>query len=85
MIAAAAPLVPAIANAAVAAPVMPTLKTVRADLLQIAYAEYGPAAGPAAVLLHGWPRFLITGGIGHNLRQEPPAAFVQGMFDVAQA
>ena len=55
MIATAAPLVPAIANAAVAAPAIPPLKTVRTDLLEIAYAEYGPAAGPAAVLLHGWP------------------------------
>jgi pimeloyl-ACP methyl ester carboxylesterase len=54
MIAAAAPLVPVFAKPA--APwAMPPLKTVRTDLLEIAYAQYGPAAGPAVVLLHGWP------------------------------
>jgi pimeloyl-ACP methyl ester carboxylesterase len=54
MIAAAAPLVPAIASPAVPR-VIPPLKTIRTDLLDIAYAEYGPAAGPVAILLHGWP------------------------------
>ncbi|HEY0596311.1 alpha/beta hydrolase [Sphingopyxis sp.] len=54
IIAATAPCVPAIASTA-AAPAIPPLKTVRTDLLEIAYAEYGPAAGPAMILLHGWP------------------------------
>jgi pimeloyl-ACP methyl ester carboxylesterase len=31
------------------------LKQVRAGELSIGYAEAGPAAGPVAVLLHGWP------------------------------
>ncbi len=31
------------------------LKTARTDLLDIAYAETGPADGPVAILLHGWP------------------------------
>ncbi|MFF1877873.1 alpha/beta fold hydrolase [Leifsonia sp. NPDC058230] len=32
-----------------------TLKQVRAGLLDVGYAESGPAAGPAVLLLHGWP------------------------------
>lgn len=54
IIAAATPLGPAFASPA-ATQTIPPLKTVRTDLLEIAYAEYGPAAGPAMVLLHGWP------------------------------
>lgn len=54
MIGAAAPLVPAIAGTG-ASPAIPPLKTVRTDLLEIAYAEYGPTAGPVMLLLHGWP------------------------------
>jgi len=34
---------------------MPPLKSVKTDLLDIAYAEYGPPGGPPVVLLHGWP------------------------------
>jgi len=34
---------------------MPPLKSVKTDLLDIAYAEYGPPGGPPIVLLHGWP------------------------------
>ncbi|WP_033216393.1 alpha/beta fold hydrolase [Kitasatospora phosalacinea] len=33
----------------------PELKQVRAGVLDIGYAELGPADGPAAILLHGWP------------------------------
>ncbi len=54
MIAAATPLVPAIAGQG-APPAIPPLKTVRTDLLEIAYADYGPAAGQVMILLHGWP------------------------------
>ncbi|HXP00490.1 MAG TPA: alpha/beta hydrolase [Luteibacter sp.] len=31
------------------------LKTVKAGVLEIGYAEDGPAGGPPALLLHGWP------------------------------
>jgi pimeloyl-ACP methyl ester carboxylesterase len=33
----------------------PTLKQVKAGLLNVGYAELGPAHGPAVVCLHGWP------------------------------
>jgi pimeloyl-ACP methyl ester carboxylesterase len=31
------------------------MKTVRTAVLEIAYLEFGPAYGPAVILLHGWP------------------------------
>ena len=57
---AAAELAPAIsapaANAAAAPPAdFPPLRHVQAGPLDIAYVELGPADGPVAVLLHGWP------------------------------
>jgi len=33
----------------------PPLRRIQADVLDIAYAELGPADGPAVILLHGWP------------------------------
>jgi pimeloyl-ACP methyl ester carboxylesterase len=71
LIAAATPLVPALASPA-APPAMPTLKTVHTDLLEIAYAEYGPASGPVAVLLHGWPYDI------HAFEEVAPALAAKG-------
>ncbi|MHC5905576.1 alpha/beta fold hydrolase [Streptomyces sp. S6] len=42
-------------KASAASPGFPHIKQVRAGLLDIGYAELGPAHGPAAILLHGWP------------------------------
>ncbi|GAA3798859.1 alpha/beta hydrolase [Streptomyces coacervatus] len=33
----------------------PRLKQIRAGLLDVGYAELGPARGPAVICLHGWP------------------------------
>ncbi|WP_348769828.1 alpha/beta hydrolase [Sphingopyxis sp. PAMC25046] len=44
------------ANAqSLASPTMGQLRRVRAGDLDVAYAEMGPAEGPVAILLHGWP------------------------------
>jgi pimeloyl-ACP methyl ester carboxylesterase len=40
---------------AAAAPTAWRLKQVEAGLLNVAYAESGPSAGPTVILLHGWP------------------------------
>ncbi len=42
---------PGIANQ----PTEPDVHHIDAGLLNIAYAEFGPAGGPAIILLHGWP------------------------------
>ncbi|MGB9178274.1 MAG: alpha/beta hydrolase [Pyrinomonadaceae bacterium] len=36
------------------------LKQIDAGLLNVGYAEAGPANGPAAILLHGWPYDIYT-------------------------
>jgi pimeloyl-ACP methyl ester carboxylesterase len=49
---------PAVGAAQPAAPApagFPPLRHVKAGVLDIAYAEIGPADGPPAILLHGWP------------------------------
>jgi pimeloyl-ACP methyl ester carboxylesterase len=49
-------LVPTAAHAAGAGAVrFESLKTIRAADLLVEYAEAGPANGPVAILLHGWP------------------------------
>jgi pimeloyl-ACP methyl ester carboxylesterase len=37
------------------APDFPPLKQIDAGLLNVSYADMGPATGPAVLLLHGWP------------------------------
>jgi pimeloyl-ACP methyl ester carboxylesterase len=49
----AAPAVPVVAPGTHAA--FPRLKQVRAGLLDVGYAELGPARGPVVICLHGWP------------------------------
>jgi pimeloyl-ACP methyl ester carboxylesterase len=46
---------PASALAATASGGFPPLKAVDAGLLNISYIDMGPAKGPVAILLHGWP------------------------------
>lgn len=43
------------ALSAEADPAFGALKHVRAGVLDVSYAEVGPAAGPVVILLHGWP------------------------------
>jgi hypothetical protein len=75
-----------------------SLKQIDAGLLDVGYAEDGPANGPAVILLQGWPYdifsyvdvapllaakgYRVIGGIGHNLPQEAPQAFAQAVIDV---
>lgn len=37
-----------------------TLKHVRAGVLDVAYADLGPANGPVVILLHGWPYSIYS-------------------------
>jgi len=53
--AAAAPSTTAPAAAATPQGALGALKHVRAGVLDVAYAELGPAKGPVVILLHGWP------------------------------
>lgn len=66
----AAPLVAAPARAS--APSWGPIKQVRAGLLNIGYAELGPADGPVTILLHGWPYDI------HSYVDVTPALAAQG-------
>ncbi|MFF4357170.1 alpha/beta fold hydrolase [Streptomyces sp. NPDC001604] len=46
---------PVLATAAGAPTSFPSLKQVKAGLLDVGYAELGPAHGPVVICLHGWP------------------------------
>jgi pimeloyl-ACP methyl ester carboxylesterase len=48
------------------------LKHVRAGVLDVAYAEMGPANGPVVILLHGWPYDI------HSYEQVAPALASKG-------
>jgi pimeloyl-ACP methyl ester carboxylesterase len=67
----AASLIPGAARA-VGTPAMPPLKSVKTELLDVAYAEYGPAGGPAVILLHGWPYDI------HSFEEVAPRLAAQG-------
>jgi pimeloyl-ACP methyl ester carboxylesterase len=43
------------AHAAAATESFPPLRNVAAGLLDVAYVDMGPADGPVAILMHGWP------------------------------
>ena len=49
------------------------LKQIDAGLLNVGYAEAGPADGPAVVLLHGWPYDI------HSYVDVAPLAGVSGL------
>jgi pimeloyl-ACP methyl ester carboxylesterase len=48
------------------------LKHVHAGVLDVAYAEMGPAAGPTVILLHGWPYDI------HSYAEVAPALAAKG-------
>jgi pimeloyl-ACP methyl ester carboxylesterase len=48
------------------------LKHVHAGVLEVAYAEMGPANGPVVILLHGWPYDI------HSYEQVAPALAARG-------
>ncbi|MFB7753853.1 alpha/beta hydrolase, partial [Streptomyces sp. NPDC056121] len=47
-----APVVPSVTPGAHTS--FPALKQIKAGLLNVGYAELGPAHGPAVICLHGW-------------------------------
>lgn len=47
--------IPAVATATSSRGALDSLKHVKAGVLDVAYAELGPADGPVVILLHGWP------------------------------
>ncbi|HSC82563.1 MAG TPA: alpha/beta hydrolase [Pseudomonas sp.] len=49
-----------------------TLKQVKAGVLDVSYAELGPADGPVVILLHGWPYDI------HSYSDVAPALAEQG-------
>ena len=65
-------LMPSIAAAATATPAIPPLKSVKTELLDVAYAEYGPAGGKPVILLHGWPYDI------HSFAEVAPQLAAQG-------
>ncbi|MFF9642982.1 hypothetical protein [Kitasatospora aureofaciens] len=74
-----APVVPAIAPGTHTS--FPVLKQVTAGLLDVGYAELGPADGPVVLCLHGWPYAIHPRGkIGRRpakwtatLANQPPS------------
>lgn len=70
------PVQPKTAQAASVQPVahspLGQLKHIRAGVLDVAYADLGPANGPVVILLHGWPYSI------HSYDQVAPALAAKG-------
>jgi pimeloyl-ACP methyl ester carboxylesterase len=57
---------------AATSPAFGSLRQVEAGLLNVGYAEVGPADGPAVILLHGWPYDI------HSYAEVAPALAAEG-------
>jgi pimeloyl-ACP methyl ester carboxylesterase len=68
----AASLLPRVADAATTSPPIPPLKSAKTELLDVAYADYGPASGRPVILLHGWPYDI------HSFEEVAPRLAAQG-------
>jgi pimeloyl-ACP methyl ester carboxylesterase len=63
---------PAVATTLATPDTLGPLKHVRAGVLDVAYAELGPADGPVVILLHGWPYDI------HSYDRVAPALAAKG-------
>lgn len=63
---------PALTTASPNRGALDSLKHVRAGVLDVAYAELGPADGPVVILLHGWPYDI------HSYDQVAPTLAAKG-------
>jgi pimeloyl-ACP methyl ester carboxylesterase len=63
------------------------LRQTEAGILNVGYAEAGPADGPTVILPHGWPYDIhsyvdVSPPLGHNMPQEAPQTFTDAIIEV---